>query len=125
MVRVDNFVRVLKGVVIGGGVLLVAGSILLVVLIVTRDDEPSPAESTERQSAGVLGKRPARSCQGGEPKSEPVDVMLPVGGRVEQVVPDGGCLVLLGSDQTGQQFIAVVDPRSGERISLLLLQPRR
>ncbi|MEM7026112.1 MAG: hypothetical protein AAF637_26575 [Pseudomonadota bacterium] len=120
----DNFVRVLKGVVIGGGVLLMAGTILLIVLIVMRSGERSPAEDAERQDAGIVEKQPAQGCHSGQPPSEPVDVVLPAGGVVEQIVPDGGCLVLLGTDQAGQQFIAVVDPRSGERISLILLQPQ-
>ena len=46
---------------------------------------------------------------------------LPAGARIEQVVPGGGCLILLGVDGAGRQFVALVDPFTGERISLLLM----
>ena len=48
---------------------------------------------------------------------------LPAGARIEQVVVDGRRLVLLGSDEAGEQFLAVVDPVTGERLSLLRVRP--
>ena len=53
----------------------------------------------------------------------PQALFLPAGARIEQVVVDGRRLVLLGSDQAGGQFLAVVDPVTGERLSLLRVRP--
>jgi hypothetical protein len=53
----------------------------------------------------------------------PQTLSLPAGARIEQVVVDGRRLVLLGSDQAGEQFVAVVDPLTGERLSLLRVRP--
>jgi len=50
---------------------------------------------------------------------------LPPGARVEQVVAAGERWLLLGTDGLGQQFLVEVDPRTGERLSLLWLQPER
>jgi hypothetical protein len=48
---------------------------------------------------------------------------LPTGGRIVLVVADGARWLLLGSAARGQLFRAVVDARSGRRLSLLWLQP--
>jgi hypothetical protein len=39
------------------------------------------------------------------------------------VVVDGRRLVLLGTDAAGAQFLAVVDPVTGKRLSLLHVRP--
>jgi hypothetical protein len=138
---VDNIARVLKVFVIVGGVVLVGGAVLLVVLILTRDARRQPADLPEparAESAGAPGPGAAsptaddasavsgpagRLCQAGPPQAEPMSVPLPAGARVEQVVPNGACLILLGVDGSGRQFVALVDPFTGRRISLLLLHP--
>jgi hypothetical protein len=97
---VDNIPSALKVFVVAGGIVLVAGTILLTVLIALRagaDDPPAP--------------------------QSPQTLSLPAGARIEQVVVDGRRLVLLGSDQAGEQFVAVVDPVTGERLSLLRVRP--
>src|SRR5690606_41511812 len=53
----------------------------------------------------------------------PQALLLPAGARIEQVVVDGERLVLLGTDGAGVQFLAVVDPATGERLSLLRVRP--
>jgi hypothetical protein len=97
---VDNIPSVLKVFVIAGGIALVAGTILLAVLIVTRARD---------DGAMVQGA--------------PQALRLPAGARIEQVVVDGRRLVLLGTDGMGTQFLAVVDPATGERLSLLRIRP--
>jgi hypothetical protein len=97
---VDNVSSLLKAFVIGAGIVLVAGTIFLVVLIASRAGDDAPVT---RQAAQAL--------------------RLPAGARIEQVVIDGRRLVLLGVDATGTQFVAVVDPATGERLSLLRVQP--
>jgi hypothetical protein len=97
---VDNIPSALKFFVVAGGIVLVAGTILLAVLIALRAGTDDPAV---RQSPQTLS--------------------LPAGARIEQVVVDGRRLVLLGSDQAGAQFVAVVDPVTGERLSLLRVRP--
>ena len=96
----DNIPRLLKAFVIAGGVALVGGTALLVALLVLR-------------------------ATGGDPVAGRPDgtLALPRGGRIEQVVADGQRWLLLGSDAGGQQFLAVVDARSGERLGLLWLHP--
>lgn len=96
----DNIPRLLKAFVIAGGVALVGGTILLVTLLVLRATGGGP--------------------DAGQPEAT---LALPAGGRIEQVVADGERWLLLGSDAAGQQFLAVVDARSGRRVSLLWLQP--
>jgi hypothetical protein len=100
---VNNIPTVLKAFVIGGGVLLVAGTVLLVALLVLRAVDDPPADS---------------------PQSGPLLLELPAGVRVEQIVPNGRRLILLGVDGAGQQFLAVVDPLTGERLSLLQIRPQ-
>jgi hypothetical protein len=100
---VNNIPTVLKAFVIGGGVLLVAGTVLLVALLVLRAVDDPPADS---------------------PQSGPLLLELPAGVRVEQVVPNGRRLILLGVDGAGRQFLAVVDPLTGERLSLLQIRPQ-
>jgi hypothetical protein len=99
---VNNIPTVLKAFVIGGGVLLVAGTVLLVALLVLRAVDDPPA---------------------GAPQAGPLVLPMPEGVRIEQVVPNGRRLVLLGVDGAGRQFLAVVDPMTGERISLLQIRP--
>jgi hypothetical protein len=97
---VDNIPSILKAFVIAGGVALVAGTILLAVLIVARARD----DGTSVQQA-------------------PQALRLPAGARIEQVVVDGRRLVVLGTDGAGAQFLAVVDPVTGERLSLLRIRP--
>ena len=96
----DNISSLLKAFVIAGGIALVAGTILLVALLVLRAGDRGPIV---QQAPQVL--------------------RLPAGARIEQVVVDGRRLVLLGLDGAGTQFLAVVDPVTGERLSLLRVQP--
>jgi hypothetical protein len=122
---VDNIARALKLFVIAGGIALLAGTVLLVVLIVMRASENrDPPESPLAEA----GPSDTRLCElalpaPGEPLGVPLKVPLPGGARIEQVVPGGGCLILLGVDGTGRQFVALVDPYSGARLSLLLMNP--
>jgi hypothetical protein len=118
---VDNITKVLKGFVIAGGIALVAGTLLLVVLIVMRASENRPADPPE--GLARTAEVPTGPCAAGPANAEPLPVPLPPGSRIEQVVPDRGCLILLGVDGAGRQFVALVDPRTGARISLLLLRP--
>lgn len=96
----DNIPRLLKAFVIAGGIALIGGTALLIALLVLRATGSGP------------GTGPAEAV-----------LALPPGGRIEQVVADGERWLLLGSDGAGQQFLAVVDARSGRRLSLLWLQP--
>jgi hypothetical protein len=97
---VDNIPSALKVFVVAGGIVLVAGTILLAVLIAVRAGADDPMVQQAPQA-----------------------LFLPAGARIEQVVVDGRRLVLLGSDQAGEQFLAVVDPVTGERLSLLRVRP--
>ena len=96
----DNIPSILKAFVIAGGMALVAGTILLAVLIVAR-----------ARDDGAIVQR------------DPQTLRLPAGARIDQVVVDGRRLVVLGTDGAGAQFLAVVDPATGERLSLLRVQP--
>lgn len=96
----DNIPSILKAFVIAGGMVLVAGTIVLAVLIVTRARDDGPIVQRAPQA-----------------------LRLPTGARIEQVVVDGRRLVLLGTDGAGTQFLAVVDPATGERLSLLRIRP--
>jgi hypothetical protein len=97
---VDNIPSILKAFVIAGGIALVAGTLLLAVLIVAR-----------ARDDGAIVQR------------DPQTLRLPAGARIEQVVVDGRRLVVLGTDGAGTQFLAVVDPATGERLSLLRVRP--
>jgi hypothetical protein len=112
---VDNIPKLLKGFVIAGGIALIAGTLLLIVLIVMRATDPADRSDA---TPGLAADR----CVGGTPSSQALPVQLPAGARIEQIV-SGPCLVLLGVDGDGRQFVALVDPLTGERVSLLLLRP--
>lgn len=94
---------ILKAFVVTSGVILIIGVILLAVLIALR----------------------AGSDAGGETAlpSAPVDLALPKDARIIQVMPEGKRLVLLAEDRDGQQYLAVVDSASGERLSLIRVVP--
>lgn len=94
---------VLKAFVILGGIALLVGVIMLAVMIMLR------------ASGDPSGEVAAPAA--------PVDLALPAGARVDQVVADGKRLVLIGEDRNGQQFIAVVDALTGARQSLIHLTP--
>jgi hypothetical protein len=127
---VDNIARALKVFVIAGGIVLLAGTVLLVVLLVLRpsENQADPPESPRTESpAGAAGADPPppRLCELALPvPGEPMGVPLPAGARIEQVVPGGGCLILLGVDGAGRQFVALIDPYTGARLSLLLMNPQ-
>ena len=123
----DNIARALKVFVVAGGIVLLAGTMLLVVLIVLRGTENrDPPESPLAEvPAGAEGDPPAALCELALPApGEPLGVPLPAGARIDQVVPGGGCLILLGVDGAGRQFVALVDPYTGARLSLLLMNPQ-
>jgi hypothetical protein len=125
---VDNIVRALKVFVIAGGIVLLAGTMLLVVLIVLRpagNPGDPPASPRAGTPAGVAeADPPGALCELALPvPGEAMGVPLPAGARIEQVVPGGGCLILLGVDGAGRQFVALVDPYTGARLSLLLMNP--
>jgi hypothetical protein len=123
---VDNIVRALKVFVIAGGVALLAGTALLIVLIALRpSDRPDPPQGSLEAAAPAAADPPEPAvCELALPApGAAMGVPLPAGARIEQVVPDGGCLILLGIDAAGRQFVALVDPYSGARLSLLLMQP--
>jgi hypothetical protein len=116
---VDNITKLLKGFVIVGGVALIAGTVLLIVMIMMRASGDPAAEPEVAATAGAVADR----CTGGAPASQAVSVPLPSGARIEQIVPDGNCLILLGVGGDGRQFVALVDPLTGDRISLLVIRP--
>jgi hypothetical protein len=102
---VDTVPAPLKAFVVGGGVVLVIGTIVLVVLLVLR-----------ATGGGIAEVEPVRGVL------MPQELMLPAGARIQQVVPDGRRVILLGVDGAGAQFLAVVDPTSGERLSLIRIR---
>jgi hypothetical protein len=125
---VDNIARALKVFVVVGGVVLLAGTVLLVVLIVMRPSEDrayAPASPRAEDPAGAAEVDPPGAvCEIALPvPGEAMGVPLPAGARIEQVLPGGGCLILLGVDGAGRQFVALVDPYTGARLSLLLMNP--
>ncbi|MGI9436182.1 MAG: DUF6476 family protein [Geminicoccaceae bacterium] len=94
----------LKAFVIAGGVVLLIGVVLLAVLIMLQ----------------VSGQNDQAREEG---PAAPVDLALPSGARITQVVADGRRLVLLAEDADGRQYLAVVDAASGERQSLIRITP--
>ena len=124
----DNIARALKVFVIAGGIVLLAGTMLLVVLIVLRPSEnpadPPASAGAEAPASVAEADPPGAVCELGLPvPGEAMGVPLPAGARIQQVVPGGGCLILLGVDGAGRQFVALVDPYTGARLSLLLMNP--
>lgn len=104
--NVNAVPRLLKAFVILGGIGLLVGVILLAVMIMLRagsDRTPAQADA----SAG------------------PIDLELPAGVRVSEVVVDGKRLVLLCEGPDGRQYIVVVDAESGARRSLIRLAPAK
>lgn len=91
----------LKAFVIASGVVLVVGTIVLAALIIAR------AVGGGTEIAGDAAP-PAIT-----------DLQLPAGAQIEQVVPDGDRILLLGVGPAGGQFLAVVDPETGERLRLI------
>ncbi len=100
----DNVSNFLKVFVVAGGVVLLAGIVLLAALILVRvtDDD---AQGTAPPSRAV------------------VDLPLPPGARIQQVISDRRGLVLLLTDAAERQYLAVIDPETGERVRLMRVQP--
>lgn len=99
-----NVPPVLKAFVITTGIILLIGVIILTVMIMLKAGADEGSEETSLP-------KPA------------VDLALPSGAKVNQMVVDGKRLVLLAEDQTGQQYLAVVDALSGARLSLIRVKP--
>jgi hypothetical protein len=99
----DTVTTALKAFVVAGGILLLAGTALLVIMLYQRagaDRAPPPAPT------------------------EVTPIALPAGARIEQVIPDGRRgVILLAVDPDGRQYLAVVDPLTGERLSLVPVEP--
>jgi hypothetical protein len=100
---VEKVSVLLKAFVIGAGILLLGGMVVLTAVIVMR------------ASGGGLDPAPVPVAA--------VDLALPAGARVDQVVPDGERILLLGSDAKGDQFLAVIDTATGERLRLIRFRP--
>ncbi len=97
----DKVSSALKAFVIAAGLVLVTGTILLAAIIIVR-------------------------ATGGGEVAMPVpdaELALPAGARVQQVVPDGRRVILLGVDGAGQQFLAIVHAETGERLKLIRIRP--
>ena len=93
----------LKGFVIGSGIILVVGTVALAVLLVLRvagDGQPAPPGTDQPLTS---------------------EVALPPGARVEQLMPHGDHVLILGTAGDGLQFIAVLDPATGLRLRLIRL----
>jgi hypothetical protein len=101
---VDNVSNFLKVFVVASGVALLAGTVLLVALILVRANDDD-GQATSPASAAI------------------VDLPLPAGARIQQVISDRRGLVLLLTDAAERQYIAVVDRETGERVTLLRVQP--
>ena len=102
--KVNAVPGLLKAFVILGGIGLLVGIIALAVMIMLRAGNDQAPDQVDAPAA-------------------PVDLALPAGVRVTEVVVDGKRMVLLGEDEGGQQFIAVVDAESGARRNLIRLIP--
>ena len=102
--KVNAVPALLKVFVITGGVVLLIGAILLAVMIALQGFSSSTGDPPESPDAAV-------------------DLALPEGVRIGQMVVDGRRLVLLGEGPDGRQYIAVVDPETGARQSLIRLVP--
>ena len=103
--QVEQVPGILKAFVITSGAILVVGALALAVLIVVR-----AAGTGEPVAPALLAEAP-------------VELELPAGGRIEQVIPSGERLLLLGSDRTGGQFLLMVDSETGGRLRLIRFRP--
>ena len=99
-----NVPAALKAFVITTGVILLIGMIILAVMIMLKAGADDSPEETSLP-------KPA------------VDLAMPSGAKINQVVVDGKRLVLLAEDSDGQQYLAVVDALSGARQSLIRITP--
>jgi hypothetical protein len=98
---VEKVSVLLKAFVIGAGILLVGGIVVLTAVVVMR------------ASGGGFDPAPAG----------PVDLALPAGARVDQVVADDERILVLGTGADGKQFLAIVDIGTGERLRLIRFRP--
>jgi len=102
--NVTNVPGVLKAFVIVSGIMLLIGAILLAIMIMFKAADNESSADIDAQQA-------------------PVDLDLPAGAKVNQMVVDGKRLVLLAEDDAGQQYLAVVEALSGKRLSLIRITP--
>ena len=99
----ESWIRALKIFVVVGGIVLVVGTATLVWLLVQRQQERAALRPV---GMGVVA-----------------DLRLPAGTRVERAEFDGGRLLLTLRGADEQQYLALVNPASGERLSLLRIVP--
>jgi hypothetical protein len=94
----DSWIRALKIFCVVAGIVLVLGTGTLVWLLV------------QRQKAREAAAPPPTAM---------LDLRLPEGLRIAQTAFDGSRLVLLLDGPDRQQYLALVNPTTGERLSLL------
>jgi hypothetical protein len=94
----DSWIRALKIFCIAAAVVIVLGTGTLVWLLV------------QRQKAREAAPPPPAAM---------LDLRLPEGLRIAQTAFDGSRLVLLLEGPNRQQYLALVNPTTGERLSLL------
>ena len=101
----DSWIRALKIFCVVGGVVLVLGTATLVWLLVQRH-RAEEAAAPSVPPAAAMGR-----------------LALPAGLRVEQASLDGRAALLLLQGPDQQQYLALVNPTTGERLSLLRVTP--
>jgi hypothetical protein len=99
----DRYLRALKVFVVVAGIGLVLGTGTLIWLLLERRAREA---ELRRDAAPVV-----------------VDLRLPAGARIEQMVLDGARLVLLLRGEEERQYLTLVNPATGERLSLIRAVP--
>jgi hypothetical protein len=98
----DSWIRALKIFVVVGAIVLVIGTATLVWLLVQRQQ----AREASAPSVGLIA-----------------DLPLPAGSRIERMEVVGARVLLQLRAADQQQYLSLVNPATGERISLLRIVP--
>ena len=111
----ERVLGLVKLFVVVAGILIIGGTVALIWLLVQRGGEP------QELVRPVAVERPASAPA---PEAElRADLAIPAGAAVIDVKLAGGQVLLLMRSLDGEEYLAMVDPLTGRRLSLLRLVP--
>jgi hypothetical protein len=114
--------RWLKVLVIGMGILILVGLTVVIVAVVKRANVPAdPASSVGLPSPPIIGAPRPSDTGGRVSRFGDKRVAIPAGAVIEEIISATQRLIVRLRLSNGKAALLLIDPASGEKIGLILL----